>query len=933
MQEIPFILTEWQELNSLLYAPLSATKRIQYTCIAVSENYIVLGATSGSIYLFSREPCAFQQLIPLSEGAVFRAQISPDEKTIALATIRGSICLVALKPNVKLMTISTEHIGEKVTCLCWNENSTEVYAGDETGKVSASVISNFMVNGMFQSPSCALMSLDSNIVQMNHTLSLLLISTLNRCYICDTVSEQYKQIGNKPRDGEFGACFLKSHSSDKNFSVQRRKKDAISNVKHVFSMTGEVINGVDLEGLPKIYCARPGSRLWEVTATGVVIKTHQFKEALAIHPLPVFKPSIGKLFKLRKQDQTWPAQSINFPQLFVINHKYLFSYTMNGLYIFDPENAEVLLWNDEFPDIFMAHIIGDKIYLMTSSGVFHCLTLASVDSLILKLHDKKLYKECLEMCQILRPKLVSSVIEESCDIDIKQATDPSETLVPIISLIKSNHNTQPIKLQSGIVIVNAGHKNSNEPIVYSEKKLGRTENLDELEDLLISLNTNGTSNSDLSQRNSNGKNLETGNHINRNGFSNDVAEDTKSEDVSSLQKIISDVQADLESLYTSISTQMKPNITEEELKDIIKLFVETLDNVKKKYEVSSELLSYLFEVIRSAELHYGDCLLENLPIELLKKSENQEMLMQLVKIFVDVNSSKFIECCCGFPYPVFGAGTNKSLEPKFYDIGKVLLDKLQSATESADNVSLKVCNQIPFMWRDYLSIKGYTKECISDTLLKQCLQTRDNSVLSTILPMLNEHQWKVTAQCFENIKNGRCVGCGKAYDSDHISSKDFAIDWPGVTRLVIKKQGPSKAMTFLATVNANLPNTSFEKSVYQSIIFSTILNHHGVNHAIEIDQSNVEHNSICSPKILQDVEQAVEQDLDEPVNKEIFGSGPHHWGMRYNLASSTCPCCTLSLQTPVLLGNNGIALFPCGHAYHVNCMIQKKISRCNLHMQ
>lgn len=29
MQEVPFILTEWQDLNSLLYAPLNATKRIQ----------------------------------------------------------------------------------------------------------------------------------------------------------------------------------------------------------------------------------------------------------------------------------------------------------------------------------------------------------------------------------------------------------------------------------------------------------------------------------------------------------------------------------------------------------------------------------------------------------------------------------------------------------------------------------------------------------------------------------------------------------------------------------------------------------------------------------------------------------------------------------------------------------------------------------------
>lgn len=35
MQEIPFILTEWQELNSLLYAPLNATKRVQVYNITI----------------------------------------------------------------------------------------------------------------------------------------------------------------------------------------------------------------------------------------------------------------------------------------------------------------------------------------------------------------------------------------------------------------------------------------------------------------------------------------------------------------------------------------------------------------------------------------------------------------------------------------------------------------------------------------------------------------------------------------------------------------------------------------------------------------------------------------------------------------------------------------------------------------------------------
>ncbi|KAJ8675429.1 hypothetical protein QAD02_011215 [Eretmocerus hayati] len=937
MQDIPCILTEWQELNSLLYAPLSATKRVQYTCLAVSTNFIVLGATSGSVYLFAREPCTFQQLIPLSEGAMCQAQISPDEKSIALATVRGSICLVSLKPNIKLLTVSTEHVGEKITSLCWNDNSSEVFAGDENGKVTVTVLPSFTyVNGMFQSSSFALMDLDSKIVQMNFDSSLLLISTLNCCYICDTVYEQYKAIGNKPRDGEFGACFFRTHNSYVETLEESRQQEYASSIKQVFSMNDEEVENefVPKDCLPKIYCARPGSRLWDVTATGTVTKTHQFKEALAIAPLPVYKPSIGKSFRLRNQNQPWLAQSINFPQLHVINHRFIFSYTSNGLYVFDPENAKVVLWNDEFPDIFMAHIVNDKIYLMTSSGVFHCLTLACIDSLILKLHERKLYKECLEMCQILRPQYMNSIDGKLCDLDITQGASTPEILVPIISLIKSNLDTQPLRLESGIVLVNAGDRDlKKDSMSFSNRRLEVTQNLDEIEDLFSSLNTDNTTYSSVvhvepkKEKLKNEKNVERTND----DASQVVKEDNDRDEEDSatpLSKTMCSMQADLASLYLSIGSEMTPDITVDELKALIENFFKTLESVKEKYEVSNELKSYLDEIIRSAELYYCNSLLEHLPIELIDRIDEVEVLEQIVKMLSNVNESKHHECCCGFPYPVFDSDRNKPVQPNFYNVGKALLQKLSVLGE--DTVCLKMCNQIPFMWRDYLDFKGYPKKHIPDDLLRHCIQVRDSLLTSTVLPVLDNRQWKLVSQCLDRIKDRRCINCNRLYDIKQASSKEFSIDWTGVIQSITKKQGPRYAMSFLSKIHKNLPRVSFDKSVYQSIIFSTLLSHHGVEHTVDLEQ-NQEPNSVCSPKVRQELIQSVEQDLEKPVNKNILGSGPHHWGMRYNLASSTCPCCTLSLQTPVLLGNNGIALFPCGHAYHVNCMIQKKISRCNLH--
>ena len=140
---------------------------------------------------------------------------------------------------------------------------------------------------MFQDPACTLMQLDSSIVQLSFSTPLLLVSTITRCYICDTVQEQYKQIGNKTRDGEYGACFLKRRLEDETFT--KIGEDTNFSIKRTFNFIPEGESSITNENQFKIFCARPGSRLWEVTTNAIVIKTHQFKEALAIPPLPVFK--------------------------------------------------------------------------------------------------------------------------------------------------------------------------------------------------------------------------------------------------------------------------------------------------------------------------------------------------------------------------------------------------------------------------------------------------------------------------------------------------------------------------------------------------------------------------------------------------------------------------------------------------------------------
>uniref|UniRef100_A0A2H8TP86 Hermansky-Pudlak syndrome 5 n=1 Tax=Melanaphis sacchari TaxID=742174 RepID=A0A2H8TP86_9HEMI len=52
------------DIKNILNSPLKTTQRIKYTCLEVSQNFVIFGASSGGLYVFRREPCEFIQLLP-----------------------------------------------------------------------------------------------------------------------------------------------------------------------------------------------------------------------------------------------------------------------------------------------------------------------------------------------------------------------------------------------------------------------------------------------------------------------------------------------------------------------------------------------------------------------------------------------------------------------------------------------------------------------------------------------------------------------------------------------------------------------------------------------------------------------------------------------------------------------------------------------------
>lgn len=672
-----------------------------------------------------------------------------------------------------------------------------------------SLFFTIQVNGMFQTPTCTLMNLDSSIVQLNFFSPLLLVSTLARCYICDTVQEQYKQIGNKPRNGEFGACFYKVHENTA-LNLQKEERN-INDTRSAFNLiSNNDSNILGDENHAKIFCARPGSRLWEVSADGIVVKTHQFKEALAIPPIPIFRLA-GTLESSQKEEteREWPPQSINFSHLLVIARRYLFSYTNSGVYIIDPISASVSLWSNEYTNIAMTAIVDDRIYLMTCDSEFHCLALSSLDSLILRLYHHERYSECLNACFVYRSLLLKTVdTKEIIELfemeDLSRISRDEEALLllrPLITFLQTNSNNRSAKLDSGIVVVHSENEGFTNKRTYGCETMS-------------ALQSPETSSEDSSEMQ-----IMSGKHRDENLVREDTLE-TTSADVLDLdeevlgsvkddnrenlndpqQNIMHKIQSDLQPIY-DLANSVRPSMSEREIEEIILETDKLMRTIKESYKNSPGLQSFIYEITRAAELHYYNTFLENASVQLLHSISNDLIVRQFARAFIQINSSAYARCSCGYPYPM-----DKTVEPKFLTIGKFLIKRyvdLDLLKECSN-----ICDQIPYMWREYLAVR--IERCnMLDDILRQCLQTRDKVVLSFLLPALNEQQWNCVSTCLSEIEEGTCLFC--AMPLTEKPDYNILIDWSGIAGEIMKRKGPDEATTFLIKLESMMPNVTLDR--------------------------------------------------------------------------------------------------------------------------
>ncbi|XP_036776031.2 BLOC-2 complex member HPS5 isoform X2 [Manis pentadactyla] len=385
------VLAEFESLDPLLAALRLDSSRLKCTSIAVSQKWLALGSSGGGLNLIQKEGWKHRLFLSHREGAVSQvACCLHDDDYVAIATSQGLVIVWELnqerRGKPERICVSSEHKGRKVTALCWDTAVLRVFVGDHMGKVSAIKLNTSkqakVAAAFVMFPVQTITTVDSCVVQLDYLDGRLLISSLTRTFLCDTEREKFWKIGNKERDGEYGACFFPGRYS-----------------------TGQQ---------PLIYCARPGSRMWEVNFDGEVISTHQFKKLLSSPPLPVI--TVRSEPQYEHPASVGSSQSLSFPKLLHLSEHCVLTWTERGIYIFIPQNVQVLLWS-EVKDIQDVAVCKNELFCLHLNGKVTHLSLLSVERCVERLLRRGLWNLAARTCCLFQNSVIASRGRKSLTVD------------------------------------------------------------------------------------------------------------------------------------------------------------------------------------------------------------------------------------------------------------------------------------------------------------------------------------------------------------------------------------------------------------------------------------------------------------------------------------------------------------------------------------
>ncbi|KAJ0069242.1 hypothetical protein NL108_003162, partial [Boleophthalmus pectinirostris] len=391
------------------------------SCLAVSRKWLALGTSAGGLHLIQREGWKQRLILTHKEGSITQVACCPhDEDFIAVATSQGLVVVWELqlerRGRPERVSVSWEHRGQAITALCWDTSALRVFVGDTVGKVSflragsskAGKGSAFVIF-----PVQTVTTVDSKVVQLGFQDGRLLVSSLSRCYICDTEKEKFWRVGNKERDGEYGACF--------------------------FPQNRGLLQGQP----PLLYCARPGSRVWEANFNGEVVSTHQFKQLLACPPLPLITNRHEPQYHATQRS----PQSVAFARLLYMGDQNLLTWTDSAIFIFTPQNGQVLLWS-EVTDIAEIVVYRSELFCLHGSGRLSHFTLLSAERCVERLLRRELWLWAAVVCCMFQHAITTSRARKCIPMDrlehLKSQLNPSAAAELIGQLEEVINKLEPL---------------------------------------------------------------------------------------------------------------------------------------------------------------------------------------------------------------------------------------------------------------------------------------------------------------------------------------------------------------------------------------------------------------------------------------------------------------------------------------------------------
>ncbi|XP_041472585.1 uncharacterized protein LOC121421850 [Lytechinus variegatus] len=437
------IFTDLRSHDDLLL-PVQGSKRLKYTCITCCRQYVALGSSHGGLYIFQRDTLKYLMQIGNKEGLT-KALFSPNEKVIGLATSGGAVIAwqlnISSRQKAERLVATQTHRNHTITSLCWDGAGLRLFSGDDRGRITVTNTDSSKPSGLFKFQSELVVDVDSSIVQMDFAEERLLISTLTRCYLCDPKKRLSFQIGSKLRDGAYGACFLSKIGSEK----------------------------------PSIFCARPGSRLWEANTLCQVLNTHQFKQLLATPPLPVMGKGREVIFS--SDDTKHPPQSLAFPILRPLGNHFLVTWNERGVFVFDPVKVNVLFWTNDISGLSDVSVSKSSLYCLHNDGRIRKYTLQTIPRCAASLYQQSLLVQCSRLVlrfqtqfqhsrarhhmptRVLHELAMRVAAEESIlGSEVEElAVSVEKKMVDVLSRASSRRSSfdsyDGMKLQSGIYVV------------------------------------------------------------------------------------------------------------------------------------------------------------------------------------------------------------------------------------------------------------------------------------------------------------------------------------------------------------------------------------------------------------------------------------------------------------------------------------------------